>query len=509
MAGGSLWLSLPDVRLVPSGGSPDEGPAGESLMRILLVSHRFPPSSRAGTEVYTEELGARLAALGHAVHVFSAEKDVGATDLTLRRREQRGLEVHELVQNLYQDEFRQTWRDPRIDARFEEVLEQVQPDLVHLHHLLYLSCGLVERAKARGLPVVMTLHDFWLECPRFGQLVHADGSLCTTVDAERCGSCLCSFPWRQSGLARGVGRGLARVGSLTGIDLAPVAKGWARGVTRGLTRSGRRKRGGDQTKHQDSDSAEARLYREQVLERRRDLLAVCAKIDHFIAPSRFLARRLEAWGLPGERMEVLASGVDRETFGAATQQRPGTGELRVAFLGTQVQLKGAHVLLDAWERLDRDLRRSARLTIEGPDTFEPDYVRELRRRGAALGVEVGGALDREGVARRLASTDLLVVPSLWFENRPLILLEALAGRTALCVSDLGGLVELVEEGDAGWRFPPGDAEALASILTRVIRRPGLARSLPFAHADELLPSWERVAARHLACYRNLLGEGAL
>jgi glycosyltransferase involved in cell wall biosynthesis len=460
-------------------------------VRVLLITHRFPPASSAGTEVYAAELGVQLAKLGCQVEVFTAEKDVGRRDLSLHRREHRGLVVHELVQNLYLERFEQTWDRPEVDRVFAEVLERVRPDVVHVHHLLYLSVGLLDVARERGVPVVMTLHDFWLECPRFGQLVHADGSLCQRVEAERCGTCLPSLGWRQSNLARRVGRALAGVHALTGVDLAGAAR-------RAATKTS------EDSAWQAPPADEAQVYAQAVKVRDAALRErVLPRVQRFISPSHFLAGRMIAWGIPAERIEVLPSGVDRANF-ADRERVPRTGPLRVRFLGTQVPLKGAHVLLEAWGLLSESRRAQGTLTLNGPDGFQPAYVAKLRALADRVGATLGGALDREGVARALAETDLLVVPSQWFENRPLIVLEALATGTPLCVSDLGGQIELVEEGDAGWRFPFDDPAALAARLDGLLADPTPLDGLPFAGAGALLPGWDTVAQAHLDRYRKLL-----
>lgn len=453
-------------------------------VRVLLVSHRYPPAHTAGTELYAAQLAAQLAARGHDVQIFCAEKDVGRRDLTLHRREHEGLVVHELVQNMYLNHFRDTWDHPRIEERFQEVLREVRPDVVHVHHLLYLSSGMLAAAKASGARVVMTLHDFWFECPRFGQLVHADGEVCHEVDTDRCGTCLPTFPWRQSDLARGVGKVIAGVNSLLGVDFS----GAALAATR---------KGGRPVEWAPPSAEDANYYKVQAETRSKALRSRALEhVDLFLAPSAFLANRMVEFGLPQDRVEVLASGVDRSRFGEVARTARGD-KLRVRFLGTLVPLKGAHVLLDAIEGVE-----GLEVSIHGPDEFQPSYVEELRERAASLGVEFGGALDRAGVAEALGNTDVLVVPSLWFENRPLIILEALASKTPLLVSDLGGLIELVEDGDAGWRFPFGDAQALAAHLIRLRDDPAQLAALPFARAEALLPSWAEVAERHEERYQG-------
>ena len=119
-------------------------------MKVLLVSHRFPPEGTAGTETYTAALAAALVARGHEVTVFAAAKDISAPDLTVRRREHAGITVHEVVNNLFHRNFRETWHHPRIDRIFGELLDRIAPDVAHFQHLLYLSSGCVQAAGGSG-----------------------------------------------------------------------------------------------------------------------------------------------------------------------------------------------------------------------------------------------------------------------------------------------------------------------------------------------------------------------
>ena len=465
-------------------------------MRVLLVSHLFPPEHSAGTEVYTAELGARLAARGHEVVVFTTDKNVGREDLSVREREHEGLRVVELTNNLYLDDFRETWERPTIARRFGQWIERLQPDVVHFQHLLYLSVGCLEQVSRRNLALLFTLHDFWLECPRLGQLVHADGSLCHTVDHARCGTCLPSFAWGQSHAQRRVGRAIAWLHATSGIDLGPLARGAARRL-RGRARGGFREPPVDEALHY------ARLAGERTWELRRRVLT---SVDRFLAPSRYLRGRLLDWGVAPERVHYLPTGIDPGAF--QPRERARSDRLRVAFVGSLVPLKGAHVLLEAWEQLDPADRALGELELRGPDEHAPAYVRGLRERAGRVGAVMGGALEREAVAELLARTDLLVVPSVWFENRPLIVLEALSSGVPLLVSDLGGLAELVEPGRHGWRFEAADAGALAERLRAVLRDRSLLAALDPASATQ--PSWDELADAVLDHYRAVraVKEGA-
>jgi glycosyltransferase involved in cell wall biosynthesis len=435
-------------------------------VKILLVSHRFPPEGAAGTETYTANLAAGLRRRGHAVRVFAAAKDIGSADLSTRKREHEGIQVEEVVNNLFHREFRETFDHPRIGAIFGELLERERPEIVHVQHLLYLSAGCVEEARARRIPVVFTLHDYWLQCPRFGQRLHPDGVVCDRIDFGRCGTCLPSFKWAQTPAQRRVGAAIAGVRSATRIDLAPIARRTADALARGTAPA---------FVPPPADLAAA-MAREAEARSRELFDRIVPSVDLFLAPSRFLCDRLvREWGIPEAKIEHLRFGMDLQAFRA--HPRTTSPILRVAFLGSLIAAKGPHVLLEAWKRIPPELRARGSLALHGPALHEPEYVARLEALAAEAGARILGPLDRAEVPRALASIDLLVVPSVWFENAPLVIAEALAARTPLLVSDLGGMSELVEEGRGGWRFRIGDAGDLARKLGELLTDPSRLASL--------------------------------
>jgi glycosyltransferase involved in cell wall biosynthesis len=442
-------------------------------MRVLFLVHDFLPAHPSGTEAYTGALALRLAERGHEVRIFATEKDIARPHLALERRTWQGLVVHELVNNLFYADFRETWDFPPAERAFAGVLDEFRPDVVHVMHLMYLSVGCVEAAHRRSLPVFLTLHDFWLQCARFGQRIHADGALCHTIDFARCGTCLARFEYAQSPLARRAARVIAGVKSASGVDLGNLARA-----------AGERLRARRGRRASEPDAADARRFeaaaRARETELRRRLLPC---VERFFAPSRFLRERFREWGLPEERLETLAYGLELEPFRALTKASPGSraapGTLRVAFLGTLAPHKAPHLVLEALALLPAELAARTTVTLYGPKHHFPEYVAGLERRAGALGARLPGALGREEVPAVLAAADLVIVPSVWYENSPLTIHEARAARTAVLVSDLGGMAELVEPDRQGWRFRGGDARDLAAHLERLLRDPGLLARLDF------------------------------
>ena len=165
----------------------------------------------------------------------------------------------------------------------------------------------------------------------------------------------------------------------------------------------------------------------------------------------------------------MRTGIDLQMF-EGYQAKPAD-HLRVTFIGTIAPHKGVHLLLQAWQRIEPEVRGKATLRIFGPPSHNPTYVSKLVSLSLACGATLEGRLAREAVSDALAETDLLVVPSIWYENSPLIILEALATKTPLIVSDLGGMAELVEPGRTGFHFAMGSSEDLERVLRDCMANP--------------------------------------
>jgi glycosyltransferase involved in cell wall biosynthesis len=463
-------------------------------VRVLLVSHRYPPEHVAGTELYTARLAGSLRARGHEVAVLATRKDIGRRHLALERRTHEGTLVLELVNNLRYRSFRETWDSPAIDARFAAVLDELRPELVHFQHLLHLSVGCVEEAARRGLPVVYTLHDFWLQCARYGQRLHVDGTVCHTIEVERCAGCLARFEWGQSPLEQRLAGWIAGLRGALGLDLSEPAR-----------RARERLRAGGSTgPAAPAPPEEIAAMAGEVRARERGMRErVVPGVDLFLSPSRFVRDRMVEWGLPAERVRRVPTGVDRALF-AGRMRAPRGARLRLRYVGSLAPHKGVDVLLRAWELVPEELRRRGELEIIGPSKHAPEYQRLLAELAGRTGVPLAGALAPAEIAQRLAATDLLVVPSVWYENAPLVILEALAARTPVAVSRLGGMAELVEEGSSGFHFAPGDPADLARLLRELLEHPERLDALDFRSGGP--PDLAEHAREVEGVYRELLAQ---
>ncbi|MFT3972726.1 MAG: glycosyltransferase family 4 protein [Amaricoccus sp.] len=196
--------------------------------------------------------------------------------------------------------------------------------------------------------------------------------------------------------------------------------------------------------------------------RRATLLATLVHVDRFIAPSRFLRDRFVAWGLAAERIEVVPNAV---ALPAPVAERcPRARRNRFGFFGQIARHKGVLTLLDAARRLkDADLA----VTLHGGLGYaDAGFRAEFADRLAAadpVAQHLGG-YGRGELPARLAAVDWVVVPSLWWENAPLVIEEARAAGRPVIVTGHGGLAEVVADGETGLHVPAGDAAALAETM---------------------------------------------
>ena len=426
-------------------------------MRVCLVSHQFLPDNMAGVEIYVHRTARALIDAGHEVLVFTTRKDLTRAECSVLREDYEGVPTLRVIRNLFHDDLRTTFVDERVERVFvREVLDGFGPDIVHPHHLIHLSMGIPKLCNERGVPVAMTLHDYWLECPRFGRLLSWGEHICEVVDAERCSRCLQTFSWRNPPKLRAVAAALRGVRRLTGLD-----------AQRPLQRVFRKR-----TRSADLDFAEPSIdsgLLEQLGERAayvREHLA--PNVARFLCPSKFLRARLVDFGLDAAKALHHPYGTPRP--GPEWKRRERSGPLRFAYCASVLPHKGAHIVLEAYGRLVAERGRDcAKLAIHGGWSSDPSYGERIQRRGAELGVTVSGGYAPSDIDRLLAETDALVTPSVWFENQPITILDARVRGLPCLVSEFGGMSELVA--DPALRFAVGDVEDCARAMGTLIDEP--------------------------------------
>jgi glycosyltransferase involved in cell wall biosynthesis len=371
-------------------------------VRILYVVHGFPPDEQAGTELQTETVARRMEELGHETFVFAASRRLspGETQPLGGRAGRRiGVPVGpDYALDVVNAEFRR---------ELERYLDEVRPDVLHIQHLLFLSADVIEAAKARRIPVVVGLHDFWFQCP----LVHPGPSN--------------RHPFR------GAWWGLACFWHHGRPGILGVASLARRGVLR----------------------SRVRLH----LERARLLRGQLEAADIVLAPSEFVRRSFERFGVSRGRLHVLPHAVER----MPTAPRATESPVRFGFVGSLTSHKGVDVLCEAFSRTAGD----STLTLFGC-CDDPVFFGRL---GPYLGsrIRYEGEFEHDRLADVYGRFDVLVVPSRVHESFSMVVAEAQAFGLPVVVTRTGALPELVVDRQNGLLVPPGNVRALAAALARM------------------------------------------
>jgi len=303
--------------------------------------------------------------------------------------------------------------------QMNRLLKDFAPDIVHFHSVHHhLTLSAVEACLTASLPVVWTLHDYRTVCPATS-LLRRD---------ELCERCAGGHFWHGA-----VGR--CKSGELP-RSLAAVVESYAARVRGTL-----------------------------------------AAVECYVAPSRFLARKVVAMGLPARRLEIVPNPVHREALPVESVDRRG-----LLYVGRLSAEKGVGALIEAVADLED---APLRVVGDGPET---DRLAALATRLDAK-VVFDGWRDAAEIEASMSAAELLCVPSIWYENCPGVVLEAMATGLPVVASDLGGLSELLDGGKAGWLAPAGDHRAWREMIREALT--DRART-----AQQAARALERVRSRH-------------
>ncbi len=423
-------------------------------MRVLVVVHGFPPAAQGGAEIYALTHALALRDCGDEVLVFTREQDPHKAEYALRTEQRDGLRIV-WVNNTFRNTrtFEETYRNDVIGTIASQVIDDFRPDVAHVHHLTCLSTMIVRLLAERGIPRFVTLHDYWLICHR-GQLLDTGFRVCDGPEPSGCRACL----------------GAAGGGGAPGFLGAAVVRRLERRLPAASARHLRRL-----AVRMAVLVSRPAVADDQSRRRLDHMRAVCANVTHFLAPSQHMRDRFVRFGVAPERITVAGYGFDCTPFRGI--ERTVSTRLRLGFLGSLMVSKAPHVLLEAVRRLPRDAVSvdlfGAYSAYHGDDRYRAQLEPLLTQDG----VRAHGAIAHDRVAQALASIDVLVVPSIWPENSPLVIQEAFLSGVPVVASRIGGIPEVVDDGRSGLLFRSGDSEDLARVLTRLLGEPGLLETL--------------------------------
>ncbi len=446
-------------------------------MQILHVVQGMPPESLGGTEMYAAHLATALRRRRHEVQVFTRVNDPHRPEGAVDTVSYDGLPVTR-VNNTFTrlNTFTRSYLNPDIAEQFSAFLDAVTPEVVHFHHLMYLSTTCVEETARRRIPVVMTLHDYWLICQR-GRFLKPDLSVCSGQTDEGCARCFGYLLSRQL------------IPIYQKLRLAPGKHRWLRDRLRWVYAK--------YVTHR-RPSAEACL---QIAQRMAHIREICKAVSLFLAPSQFLREQFLAFGIPSEKILFAECGLPPMMLQNGRKRQPHDPVI-FGYIGVVDPVKGVHHLVEAAVPLT-----GAELRIYGGEADYapyPDRAQFLAQLRSSPHIRMMGRYEHHEVGRILGEVDVVVVPSIWYENAPLVIREAFLAKKPVVTAAFGGMPEWIQDGVNGLLFRPRDVGDLRRTLERFITDPSLVGKL-----SQHFPPVQSIAADAEAIegyYRKLIDQ---
>ncbi len=410
-------------------------------MRILHVCYTYLPDAMGGTEFYVQALARELTA--HGIKSSIAAPGSASKHYTIQ-----GVDVYRFGSTLDCSSAAAGVPDIGAATAFEGIIKEIDPDIIHLHaRTSAVSELLIDSARHAGKNVVVTYHSPTVSCIRGTMLLFGKTPCDGTMQLRRCTACNLN---------------LHGVGSLSGL-LAYIP----RRLGKWLDRHGL-KRGPWLALRM------SQIVSEQIATTERFL----QKADLVIAPCLWVAELLRLNGVPPERLRLCRQGLVHRSAGSNAVQPAklnthGAKRLQPLRIGCFARLdptKGLDFLIRAVQAIPEAPIELCIYGITQKDSrLGSDTLANLA--GSDQRVRFFPPLPADEVLATMAQLDLVVVPSLWLETGPLVVLEAFAAGVPVLGSNRGGIAELVRSGIDGQLLPTGDLKAWSSTLANLATNP--------------------------------------
>ncbi|HVN55450.1 MAG TPA: glycosyltransferase family 4 protein [Anaerolineaceae bacterium] len=447
-------------------------------MKIAVITHHFPPNYNAGGEQYAYRLCKYLISHGHNVEVVTVESNKeGTLQPESKFEKYEEIPVNRLFFNLQDptNQFELTYRNPYIGKWVKDFLQRTQPDLVHFNSGYLFGGVAIEEAKGLKIPTVLTLHEYWFLCPT-GTLYRTNGQVCE----EMCPSARCAWVQLQEKRRYRIPNELSR--HRLEKTIVSLSK-W--------------------TNFQKMIGINSMIVS---IEDRRDYLKrILQDIDVVLSPSRFLIQKFQDFGFNTSNIRYQPFGLDLKLPEPDHSQVSSSKRvLRIGYLGQFASHKGIHVLIKAFQNL-RYPDGMCKLFLFGKYSPDSPYGKQLSDLiKKPDDIIFRGSYDNTKVGQILSQLDVIVVPSIWYENRPTVIVEALSADRPVIASKIGGIVELVNDEINGLLFEPGSDNELTEKLQRLLDEPNLLLRLK-AGIDPVYTIEEEMSAI-ISVYQSLIGQ---
>jgi glycosyltransferase involved in cell wall biosynthesis len=388
------------------------------MRKVLYVCHNHPKNSPGGAEQYAYELFLSVRDSDEFEAIFVSKVGAPMSIETAPEGTRFGLidgDPSEYYIHTEGKEFDQMTGTARRKQLYTEdwraFLLSHKPDIVHFHHNMFLGYDMIRETR-RTLPnaaILYTLHEFVSICYHNGQMIRKGSNELCPAASPR--RCHECFPQISS---------------------------------------------------------------QSFFLRERFIKSAFGLVDMFITPSEHARQRYVAWGLPPEK--VVHEDYGRIPVAPARDPAEAGHRRRIGFFGQFTKFKGVDVLLEAMKILEQQ-KAGIQLLLRGAnlERTDPKFQQKIHDllEETAGSVLFTGRYEQAELPGLLSAVDWVVVPSIWWETGPLVIHEALMHRRPVICSDIGSMLERIDDGVNGLHFRVGDPDSLARTLRYAVETPGL------------------------------------
>ena len=427
-------------------------------MHILKIIHGYPPQYNAGSEVYSQSICIELSKY-HKISVFTREENLYAPCFSIRDEKINENLTLYLVNH---PQGKDGYRHQQMDDVFTSLLKKLQPNIAHIGHLNHLSTGLVDVLNLFKIPIVYTLHDFWLMCPRGQFLTRSIGNpegnfqLCTHQNDRKCAT--------------------------------DCYKVYFSGI-------------------KENEASDIKQWESWVHHRMKEVKRIVSKIDLFIAPSKYLENRfVQDFCITKEKIIYLDYGFPTQYL-LPTQKINANEPYTFGYIGTHIPAKGVNLLIEAFKRLEQP----AILKIFGRENGQSTKALQVMASSSKNKIEfLGEYINQNLVNDVFSKVDCIVVPSIWGENSPLVIHEAQACKIPVITADFGGMKEYVAHKVNGLLFKHREVESLAEQLNFAVSNPEKMKNLGkvgYLYSENgLIPNIEEHCKQLVSIYQKVISK---
>lgn len=453
-------------------------------MKIVFCTHQFLPNFSSGTELLTYETAKQFQKWGDEVLVFTGfpisnpMNDIDRFD----RYIYEGLAVERFKHDHgpmgeQSNSIELQYNNLLFREYFRNYLLKTKPDIVHFFHFARLSASGIEVCEELGIPTVFTPTDFWFLCP-LSQLRLPDNQVCSGP-SDFGGNCL---------------KHILSLNKSSKIRLA--AQFLPLWIFNAVMRVGR--------KEVVRDIKSKHLLQLRALSLRQSVIREkINKVRKIVPPTKTMEKVLIENQFDKRKIVLLPYGINLNGF-TSRNRKSFTDVIRIGYIGTFSEHKGAHILLEAVRKMENT---SIEVVLYGNLADYTDYAGKLLEiAGNDRRIKFLGTFPHYEIGKILASIHILVIPSLWRENTPLVVYSALAAGCPVVASDVDGISEVIANGENGLLFEIGNSDELSRKLLSLVHD---RKSLQALSGSAIVPSTIEEYADNLKhIYFSLLRENS-